>query len=471
MIRNQDILDRAAEWQLRADVVEKDYVLGWLLAGIAAHPETRTHWVFKGGTCIKKCYFETYRFSEDLDFSLAPEAPYTDNAILENLRIVARLAGEMSGVEFPIDQIVLNPSRNRQGQPTYQGRIYYRGPLGARNLSRVIFDLTRQEQMVDPPALLTVFHPYGDVPESAIVVSAYSLPELVAEKMRALYERTRPRDLYDVVYLLENRIDVLDLNRVREILRQKCVAKQIPVPGVEQFVRKVNDDAELKAEWGNMLAHQLPSLPNVDDFIARFAGMIAWLDQPKFVPVETTLPYVTAAADEVAVAPPGIQYWGHGLPLETVRFAGANRLLLQFSYHGRERLVEPYSVRRAQSTGNTLLYAWELASQQIKAFKVHEMMGARATDRAFTPRYHIELNTQGSISIPAVSSRPGLGYARPRASQPRATSSFGPTYVIECLYCHKRFRRKTYDTALNKHKTKDGWNCPGTVGYLVDTQY
>lgn len=241
MIRNQDILDRAAEWQLRADVVEKDYVLGWLLAGIAAHPETRTHWVFKGGTCIKKCYFETYRFSEDLDFSLVPEAPYTDDAILENLRIVARLAGEMSGVEFPIDQIILNPSQNRQGQPTYQGRIYYRGPLGARNLSRVIFDLTRQEQIVDPPAPLTVFHPYGDASESAIVVSAYSLPELVAEKMRALYERTRPRDLYDVVYLLENRIDVLDLNRVCEILRQKCVSKQIPVPGVEQFVRKVND--------------------------------------------------------------------------------------------------------------------------------------------------------------------------------------------------------------------------------------
>jgi len=27
-------------------------------------------WAFKGGTCLKKCYFETYRFSEDLDFTL-----------------------------------------------------------------------------------------------------------------------------------------------------------------------------------------------------------------------------------------------------------------------------------------------------------------------------------------------------------------------------------------------------------------
>ena len=75
MIRKQDILDRAAEWQLRVDVVEKDYVLAWLLAAVASHAETSTDWVFKGGTCLKKCYFETYRFSEDLDFSLTPRGP------------------------------------------------------------------------------------------------------------------------------------------------------------------------------------------------------------------------------------------------------------------------------------------------------------------------------------------------------------------------------------------------------------
>ena len=37
--------------------------------------------VFKGGTCIKKCYFETYRFSEDLDFTLQ-DAEHLDEAFL-----------------------------------------------------------------------------------------------------------------------------------------------------------------------------------------------------------------------------------------------------------------------------------------------------------------------------------------------------------------------------------------------------
>ena len=85
MITKQDILDRSAEWQLRPEVVEKDYVLGWLLAGISILPISKL-WVFKGGTCVKKCFFETYRFSEDLDFSLQPEAPYTSDEIAAQLR-------------------------------------------------------------------------------------------------------------------------------------------------------------------------------------------------------------------------------------------------------------------------------------------------------------------------------------------------------------------------------------------------
>ena len=75
MIPREAIRERSAEWQLRVNVVEKDYVLGWLLAAIAEHAETSQHWVFKGGTCLKKCFFETYRFSEDLDFSLLTPAP------------------------------------------------------------------------------------------------------------------------------------------------------------------------------------------------------------------------------------------------------------------------------------------------------------------------------------------------------------------------------------------------------------
>ena len=74
----------AAALQLQAHVVEKDYALGWFLVGISAHPVIGPRWVFKGGTCLKKCFFETYRFSEDLDFTLQ-DAEHLDEAFLANV--------------------------------------------------------------------------------------------------------------------------------------------------------------------------------------------------------------------------------------------------------------------------------------------------------------------------------------------------------------------------------------------------
>jgi Nucleotidyl transferase AbiEii toxin, Type IV TA system len=74
MIDRRELLAAAGNLGLLPSVVEKDYVLGWVLAGIFNHPVLAKHWVFKGGTCLKKCYFETYRFSEDLDFTLTDES-------------------------------------------------------------------------------------------------------------------------------------------------------------------------------------------------------------------------------------------------------------------------------------------------------------------------------------------------------------------------------------------------------------
>ena len=71
MIDRREILEAASSFSLLPNVVEKDYVLGWILAGINAHEELAESWVFKGGTCLKKCYFETYRFLRGPGFHAA----------------------------------------------------------------------------------------------------------------------------------------------------------------------------------------------------------------------------------------------------------------------------------------------------------------------------------------------------------------------------------------------------------------
>jgi predicted nucleotidyltransferase component of viral defense system len=473
MIRKQDILDRAAEWQLRPEIVEKDYVLGWLLAGVATTP-LREHWVFKGGTSIRKCYFETYRFSEDLDFSLLHGAAYGQNELLDNLRSLADRVSELSGIEFPPEAIVVRERRNLQGQLTFEGRVGYRGPLAYPSTRKILFDLTQHEAVLEPPADRFVLHPYPDELSENATVRAYGFNELLAEKTRALFERSRPRDLYDVIHLLENAPEQLDLRQVRDLFVRKCAGKGLTAPTAAAMVATVTADGELRSEWGNMLAHQLPALPDLDAMLAKLPALLGWLDReaPVVLP-EAGLVAPPIPAQATPFPPPGIHYWGPGLPLETIRFAGSNRLLLEFDYHGRHRLAEPYAVRRAVTTGNVLLYAWETGSTHIKAFNVAEMANVRPTGTAFTPRYRLEFSESGPFSVsrttPAFRSAP----PRPAKTRPRAwaSSPLGPRYVFECPYCQKRFTHGANDPSLRKHKRPDGWgDCPGRRGHLVDTR-
>jgi predicted nucleotidyltransferase component of viral defense system len=70
MIKPGEIQQKARTVGVRDQQIEKDYILSWILKGIAQHEQLSKVIVFKGGTVLKKIYFEGYRFSEDLDFTL-----------------------------------------------------------------------------------------------------------------------------------------------------------------------------------------------------------------------------------------------------------------------------------------------------------------------------------------------------------------------------------------------------------------
>ncbi len=101
MIDREEIRELAREFQLEPNVVEKDYALGWLLAGLSAHPALAESWIFKGGTCLKKCFFETYRFSEDLDFTLRDSEHLNADFLSRTIAEVADWVYDASGLELP----------------------------------------------------------------------------------------------------------------------------------------------------------------------------------------------------------------------------------------------------------------------------------------------------------------------------------------------------------------------------------
>jgi len=168
MIERREILDTASRMSLTPHVVEKDYVLGWMLAGISAHAALRDSWVFKGGTCLKKCFFETYRFSEDLDFTLQDESHIDNDFLTEVFKEIGAWIYDRTGIEIPANLQKFDIYTNPRGTTSCQGKIGYRGPVATRDLPRVKLDLTADERIVLAPQRVSVFHPYSDAPTDGI---------------------------------------------------------------------------------------------------------------------------------------------------------------------------------------------------------------------------------------------------------------------------------------------------------------
>lgn len=123
LIDRQEIMDFSRELSLAPNVIEKDYMLGWLLAGISNHADLSKSWAFKGGTCLKKCYFETYRFSEDLDFTLSEAEHQDESFLISAFTKIADWIYDAAGIEIPRELIRFDVYKNPRGKYRFKGGL------------------------------------------------------------------------------------------------------------------------------------------------------------------------------------------------------------------------------------------------------------------------------------------------------------------------------------------------------------
>lgn len=481
MIDRRELLELADSLGLRANIVEKDYVLGWVLAGIYHDPVLAASWVFKGGTCLKKCYFETYRFSEDLDFTITEEAHFDQAFLIERFSAIGAWLEEQTGIALPADLLRFDIYLNAREKPAGEGRVAYRGPIAPRNtnLPRIKLDLTFDEKLVLPPSTRPIAHAYSDRVEAVMQARCYAYPEVFGEKVRALSERARPRDLYDVINLFRNGEFTAAAAVIHDVVRHKCSFKGIPFPTL-QALNAFKD--ELAADWSRMLAHQLPQLPPLDSFWDALPEFFRWLEGTE--ERIRVVRYPLGVGEAVIRGPAG----GLAIPyrasshMEIVRFAAANRLCVDLDYEDergnrRQRLIEPYSLRSTVDD-NYILGAVNIERNKWRSYRLDRIRGVRVANRTFVPRYEIELTPTGIMSAPPVpriapaASLHGLGGMHRRASAPLSGARrAGSVYVYRCPICDKKFERKSMDSHLNPHKNKDGWACSGRTGIYETTRY
>ena len=260
---------------MRPEVVEKDYVIGWALWGIGSDPDLADWWAFKGGTCLKKCYLGDYRFSEDLDFTSLPDGTVSAAEVLPALTRMLQRVSDESGIDFQSREPRFGM---RDNGTSAEGRIYYRGPRGAREVSRIKLDVTiaDAERVVSPTVRRPVSHKYPDDLPEPVSVRCYGLEEIFAEKVRALGDRCLPRDLYDVVNLFRRREQIIHADRVAELYVEKCRSKGLPVFTLTDLEGR-DLRAEMEVDWVRMLGNQLPDLPPLAGYWDELPLVFEWL--------------------------------------------------------------------------------------------------------------------------------------------------------------------------------------------------
>lgn len=258
MLSKDDIMKIAGKKKLNPSAVSKDYALGWLLFGIIKS-SMGGNLIFKGGTALSKVHFpEGWRLSEDLDFTLTGDI---DPKVLEKV-----LKDEIPKiVKDAIGMNVKLKDRPHSNEGYLMSRFQYDGPLGK---DTVKIEITREEVTgeVHTKKMPKVF----DYQEFDVRI--YSLDEILAEKMRAIMQRAKIRDYYDVWRLL--RTETFDRKKVMALFLEKCKSKDVTFTSVDQFFPDgIVKTLEPYLETG-LTRLSRESMPSLDDMMSDLRKLL-----------------------------------------------------------------------------------------------------------------------------------------------------------------------------------------------------
>lgn len=234
MVHRNRLTQIADAHDVDAQTVERDYVLTHVLVGIALQANS-DRMAFKGGTALRLCFFDDYRYSADLDFSLVGGMS-RDEAVQ-----VVRDATAAVVQEIGLPHLLVREDGTR---------IEYVGPLGSKP-REVKLDIA-DDELVIATARTALLQRYEDQPPASVL--AYTLDEVAAEKLRCVMQRMQARDLFDLHELFVER--AVDLEQVWPDFEQKARYRQKdPSRFGESFERRV---PSWKLAWDSEMEVHVP---------------------------------------------------------------------------------------------------------------------------------------------------------------------------------------------------------------------
>lgn len=246
MITRSHITRLASRHGVPAKTVERDYVLAHIVAAVAAQGED-SKLAFKGGTALRLCHFDEYRYSADLDFSVV------DGSLEDALGTIGQGLGNVSGS--------IQELRLTDDSPP---RIAYIGPLGRQRTIKL--DLA-DDEMVFNTEYRGLIPRWPDLPKD-LSVRVYTLLEVAGEKLRCVLQRLQCRDLFDLHLLFEEA--GIEPAEAANVFRPKARHRGLdPDSFADRYRKRIK---EYQKRWETELGEHVPGdLPHFNEVERRIA--------------------------------------------------------------------------------------------------------------------------------------------------------------------------------------------------------
>lgn len=211
---------KQAPWQSNS-MIEQDLIISRALVDLYNNKLIKEKLVFRGGTALNKIYINPpSRYSEDLDFvqiTSGPIGPIID-AVRKSLK---------SWLGEPIRKVT-----------TRSAKLIYKYTNVDNTQSKLKLEINTTEHF----NAMDLKHIDYDVNSSwytgNATISTYQLEELMATKIRALYQRRKGRDLFDLWLVLDK--NLVDLGLTMEIFYKYCEHNN-NIIGKSEFISSMED--------------------------------------------------------------------------------------------------------------------------------------------------------------------------------------------------------------------------------------
>lgn len=402
MITTDEINQKAKEYGINPPDVEKDYVFGWLLNALYTHSALNNLLILKGGNGLRKAYLPNTRFSKDLDFSV--EQQIETDFLHDELNKICEVVNKNTGIKFELDRTIVRPKDVPiPNNDILEARMYFKGFYGEETISlKTQLDITQFDKIYLPIQTVSLIHPYSDRDQCLSNIRCQKAEEILASKLNSMLHRQKVADLFDLLYsvLFTKDFSVNRLDVVSTFLK-KSIYGSTPASAKQQLLGVQLET--YRPFWSTLIA-PIKSLFSFDvvmssfnQFINGLFGLIpvSQVPQLSFAPSYATNRSFSGGYSNSYSMP---SYFSSDVR-STIINAGREQKMVELTYDGYERLVEPYSmeyyVRKKDGLGQEYFWGYDTSGgssgkQSIKMFICGKIQSIRSTSHTFTPRYEVE---------------------------------------------------------------------------------